>query len=836
MSATAAPSSISPNITDGEMRVTKRNGELEEVAFDKILRRIKTIGQEADISSINYSALCIKVIDQIYDTIPTTKLDELMAEQCASLSAKHPDYGVLAARLIISNHHRNTTASFYETMRQLYTPQSTQSETSSTETPPTETPITQNKSPVVLSTTFWEDVDHNKDALDAMIDHTRDYLFDYFGFKTMEKTYLLKSPQTQAPIERPQHLFMRVAVSIHGRNLEKIQETYYYMSHKYFTHATPTLFNAGTPNPQLSSCFLLTMEDDSIDGIYNTLKSAAQISKHAGGIGLSITNIRANGSYIRGNNGTSNGIVPMLRVFNETARYVNQGNRRPGSIAVYLEPWHADIFEFLEMKKNQGDENAKARDLFYGLWIPDLFMERVRDDADWSLFCPHDTPELCDTHSDEFRQHYIRYETAPKSNNKARQVVKARSLWLKMLQAQMETGTPYFLYKDACNRKSNQKNLGTIRCSNLCTEIVEYSSAEETAVCNLASISLSKLVDPETKQFDYETLHKITKIVTVNLNRIIDINFYPTPQTRRSNMRHRPIGIGVQGLADAFVLMDVAFHSDEAREINRLIFETMYHASLEMSHQLAQERKTFSHATNNPYAGAYSSFEGSPASQGLLQFDLWEQENKTSNRYDWQIIKNNIQKDGLYNSLLLAPMPTASTSQLLGNNECFEPFTSNLYVRRTLAGEFVMINKHLVKELIALGQWSPQIKNSIIEHRGSIQHLTQLPEHTRNKYKIVWEIPAKHLIDMAADRGPFICQSQSMNIWSDVPTYNKLGSMHFYAWQKGLKTGIYYLRRKPAHTAQQFTIEPTQKETQQDQDQDRDRDHEEEEICEMCSA
>ena len=810
---------------DDEMRVVKRNGNLEEVAFDKILQRIKKIGHECDIkTSINYSALSIKVIDQLYDCIPTSKLDELMAEQCASMSATHPDYAVLAARITISNHHKNTLPSFHETMSKLF---HNKDKFDATLTAP------------IISAALWETVQGNEKELEACIDYSRDYLMDYFGFKTMEKSYLFKINGTV--VERPQHMWMRVSIGIHGDDMERVKETYYYLSNKYFTHATPTLFNAGTSNPQLSSCFLVTMEEDSIDGIYDTLKDCAKISKYSGGIGLSISNIRSNGSLIKGNNGSSNGIVPMLRVFNETARYVNQGNRRPGSIAVYLEPWHADVFEFLDMKKNQGDENAKARDLFYALWISDLFMERVVANESWSLFCPNDCPGLVEAHSDAFRELYIQYE----KEGRAKRTVEARTLWLKMLESQMETGTPYFLYKDACNAKSNQQNLGTIRSSNLCCEIVEYSDKNETAVCNLASIALPAFVNAETKAFDYEALHKMVKIITLNLNRIIDVNFYPTEKTRRSNMRHRPIGIGVQGLADVFILMNLAFHSEAAAAVNRLIFETMYHAALEKSCEIAmeiekKERKNptlWSPPESNPqdldYYGAYETFAGSPASKGQLQFDLWESGKKLcSSRYNWTKLKKSITKHGLRNSLLIAPMPTASTSQLLGYNECFEPFTSNIYVRRTLAGEFVMVNKYLIRELIDLGVWDEKVKNSIIEHRGSVQHLLNLPEHVRNKYKIVWEIPSKHIIDMAADRGAFICQSQSMNLWLKDPTFRTLGSMHIYAWKKGLKTGIYYLRRKAAHSAQQFTIEPDATASANANAVG----EEQEEICKMCSA
>lgn len=1180
------------------MRVTKRNGDLEEIAFDKILTRIKKLGQEASIQ-INYQQLVMKVIDQLYDTISTTKIDELAAEQCASLSTLNPDYGTLAGRIIVSNHQKNTSNKFSEVMESLYMFIDFHGE----------------NYPLV-SEQLWSFVNKYKTEIDNAIDYNRDYLIDYFGFKTLERAYLFKKNNTI--IERPQHMWMRVAIGIHGdlndeNALELVKETYNLMSQKYFTHATPTLFNSGTPRPQLSSCYLIGMEEDSIEGIYNTLKDCALISKYSGGIGLHIHNIRAKNSHIKGTNGKTDGLVPMLRVFNNTARYVNQcftpdtwvyskrgpvqmenittndelitndgsfkkvneiiinqvdkdileiritnsmfpvrvtkehelyliknqyktlnynviknrleqeiikpdyfaasdlnendlvgfplptfeqdnnvdnldyykfygmmlgdghicindndsendkesgitlgvdtksdlieftkkylmekdikfwenhknkcvsikwsnynnttlglsrenlydnnndnnkqihndflhlpkqkimkiiegllrtdgsnlkelyfyntsktlimqlrylllrlgiltsGNiqnnigkshvtcygdtitnkkisyclripkhnvlreilnftdgqgqyfkyfewngflwgriknitnvhykgsvydfnmidnhnyltdmglvhnsgKRNGSFAIYLEPWHADIFDFLEMRKNHGDEEMKARDLFYALWISDLFMERVKEkNGKWSLFCPHECPGLSDVYGEDFKNLYEKYEV----EGKARKSVNARDLWFAILDAQMETGTPYLLYKDACNIKSNQKNIGTIKSSNLCTEILEYSDDKETAVCNLASIGLPSFVNLETKQFNYDKLHQVTKVITNNLNKVIDINFYPTEKTKRSNFKHRPIGIGVQGLADTFVLMDIPFHSEEARHVNKLIFETIYHASLEKSNEIAIERTQllqsllkgprnrlldvineheYSTLTrdNQELLGAYSSFEGSPASQGILQFDMWSA--TPSDRYDWTKLKETIKSYGLRNSLLVAPMPTASTSQILGYNECFEPFTSNLYSRRTLAGEFVVVNKYLMRELIELGHWNEQIKNNIILNKGSIQQLTILPEHIRNKYKIVWEIPMKHVIDMAADRGPFICQSQSLNLWMEDPVYNKLTSMHFYAWEKGLKTGIYYLRRKAKHQAQQFTIEPDAKECANE---------EEEEVCEMCSA
>jgi ribonucleotide reductase alpha subunit len=1173
---------------NNEMRVTKRNGHLEDISFDKILKRIKNLGHEANIH-INYSSLAMKVIDQLFDKISTTKIDELAAEQCASLSTQHPDYATLAARIVVSNHHKNTEESFSTVMKQLYEFKN----------------VHNNHTPLV-SEKLWNFVDQHKVTIDSMIDHKRDYLIDYFGFKTLERAYLFRI--NNIIVERPQHMWMRVAVGIHGdlnRNhdecLRLIKETYDLMSLKYFTHATPTLFNAGTPRPQLSSCYLIAMESDSIDGIFNTLKECAQISKWAGGIGLHIHNVRAKGSHIQGTNGTSNGIVPMLRVFNNTARYVDQcvhpetiiyttqgpiqiqncsfgetsifnlkgetevienvlehpyegeiynietmhcidnlkitpehpifvlrnqkkgtnydvilnrlnknisefewveaksltdedmivyripeyqkdynniseddcymygillgdgcmnnddqngyislhthnkkhiidfctqyfeskyveykisenenttrirwnksinmpfrysdiydnnkekhihykwlnlpidkskyilkglidtdgcihkelvfdntsrnliesvrffalkmgiltsgyirdrigeshetergvitnkkisyclrlpktkemcellgldyddsqffkffrynnylmsriknitvenysgtlydlqmkeehnymlhnglvhngGGKRNGSFAIYLEPWHPDIFDFLELRKNHGDEELKARDLFYALWISDLFMERVKEkNGKWSFFCPHECPGLSDVYGDDFKTLYEKYE----SEGKAKKTIEARELWFAILDAQMETGTPYLVYKDSCNKKSNQKNLGTIKSSNLCSEIIEYSDDKETAVCNLASIGLPTFVDEVTKKFDYEKLHSVTKVVTNNLNRVIDINYYPTEKTRRSNLLHRPIGIGVQGLADTFILMDIPFHSEEAKEVNKLIFETIYHASLEKSNELAIERKNAIKITNDfkplmyyeteftngtkhgllpEHRGAYQSFEGSPASKGILQFDMWNVK-PTPDRYDWDILKQSIVDHGMRNSLLVAPMPTASTSQILGFNECFEPLTSNLYSRRTLAGEFVVTNKYLMKELIGLGLWNEQVKNNIVANRGSIQQLTILPEHIRNKYKIVWEIPMRHVIDMAADRGAFICQSQSLNLWMEDPVYNKLTSMHFYSWEKGLKTGIYYLRRKAKHQAQQFTIEPEVKKVE-----------EQEEICEMCSA
>ena len=802
---------------DDDMMVIKRNGESEVISFDKILRRIRKLGKEANIVQkssnsgaigINYTSLAMKVIEQLYNNIHTTKIDELAAEHCAAMSSSHIDYGTLAGRIVVSNHQKNTDSSFYATTYNIY------NELMDNETGES-----------LLNSEYFGIVAQYRDEFDGMIDHNRDYLIDYFGFKTLERSYLLRIEDKV--VERPQHLWMRVAVAIHGDNLAKVQETYNLMSNKYFTHATPTLFNAGTRHQQMSSCYLLAMEEDSLDGIFNTLHDCARISKWSGGIGLHIHNIRSNGSMIKGTNGRSGGIMPMLKVFNDTARFINQGGKRNGSFAIYLEPWHADIETFLDMKKNHGDEEMRARDLFYGLWVPDLFMEKVKLGKDWCLFCPNTCPGLSDLVGMSFKEKYEEYE----SKNMQFKKVNARDLWYRILDAQMETGTPYLLYKDACNQKSNQKNLGTIKSSNLCCEIIEFSDNKETAVCNLASIALPSFVNKDTHEFDYDKLHKVTQVVTENLNNIIDLNFYPTDKTVRSNDRHRPIGIGVQGLADTFVLLNVPFHSDEAKKINKQIFETMYHGSLTRSNEMAiYYKNNIDSEDDEPVlastAGAYSSFVGSPLSMGQFQFDMWGV--KPSERYDWTSLRESIVKYGTRNSLLIAPMPTASTSQIMGFNECFEPFTSNLYSRRTLAGEFVITNKYLMCELIDLGVWSEQIKNSIIVNKGSIQHLTQLPQHVRDKYKIAWEIPMRHVIDMAADRGAFICQSQSMNLWMEDPTYATLTSMHFHSWKQGLKTGIYYLRRKAKHQAQQFTIGP--------ESINKEKEKEDEEICEMCSA
>ena len=809
-----------------EMFVIKRNGERQEVSFDKILKRIKAVGKEAELTNVNYSALSLKVIDQLYNDIPTSKLDELTAEQCASMATTHYDYGKLASCISISNLQKNTSSSFFDVMKELYENQ-------------------------LLCKNTWATIQQNREAIESIIDYKRDYLIDYFGFKTLERAYLTKVNGVVK--ERPQHMWMRVSLGIHWNNINYALETYEHMSHLVFTHATPTLFNAGTLRPQLSSCFLLTMESDSIEGIYDTLKDCAMISKWAGGIGLDINKIRCEGSHIKGTNGSSNGIVPMLRVFNSTARYVDQGGgKRQGSFAIYIEPHHGDIEHFLELRKNHGDEELKARDLFYGLWISDHFMRCVEQDKEWYLFCPNVAPGLSDVYGDEYVKLFEKYVEEKKWMKK----MKARDLWFQIMDSQMETGTPYLLYKDACNQKSNQRNLGIIKSSNLCTEIIEYTSPEESAVCNLASIALSQFVKDD-KSFDYDKLHKVAKIVTNNLNRVIDVNFYPTEKTHRSNMLHRPIGIGVQGLADAFFKMDVAFHSDEAKTINKMIFETIYHAAVERSNELAMERAvgmriirraldndyiTFTDYDNkccaelknlrgpamdkvlsqtikqlNPiwyetsnlsedHLGAYASFTNSPMSRGEFQYDAWGV--IPSDRYNWNELRESVIKYGVRNSLLIAPMPTASTSQILGNNEAFEPMTSNIYSRRTNAGEFTVINKYLMRELIDMGLWNEDLKNNIIRNRGSVQQIEGLSDHFKEKYKIVWEIPMKHVIDMAADRGAFICQSQSLNLWLEDPNYNSLTSMHFYSWKKGLKTGIYYLRRKPKHQVQQFTIEP----------------------------
>ena len=849
--------------------VIKRNGNKEKISIDKIERRISKL---SDGLTINLSRVTREVASQMYDGMKTYELDELSAQICASLCTEHPDYGTLASRIIVSNHHKNTSPSFSEVIRNLYENKN----------------IHGNPAPLI-SKELFEIVMENCEKLNSSIDYERDYNFDYFGFKTLEKSYLMRiknyNPESTKEeklnlkgkiVERPQHLLMRVAIGIHGSDIKLALETYDLMSQKYFIHATPTLFNAGTPRPQLSSCFLLAMKEDSINGIYSTLRDCALISKWAGGIGLHIHNIRAKNSIINGTNGISNGIVPMLRVFNNTARYVDQGGgKRNGSIAIYLEPWHADVQDFLLLRKNHGNEEERARDLFYAMWVSDLFMERVKANGDWSLFCPDECPGLPDCYGDEFKELYEKYER----EGRAKKTIKAQELWIQILESQIETGTPYICYKDACNKKSNQKNLGTIKSSNLCTEIIEYSNSEEFAVCNLASIGLSKyvvqkpvkeatiyskencnyckkalkylndnnipyeekkvnkeevedfkkemmekwnvevktfpqiimdgvyvgghdeLMKRQDKEFDWDSLLKVSRIVTRNLDKVIDVNFYPVPETKRSNMRHRPIGIGVQGLADVFAMMKLPFDSPEAAALNSRIFETIYFGALTESNQLATEK------------GTYETYEGSPVSQGILQFDMWD-EKPDKMHYDWDLLREKIKEKGIRNSLLMAPMPTASTSQILGNNECFEPFTSNIYLRRTLAGEFVVVNRHLIRECIQLGIWNNDIKNKIIANSGSVQDIPEIPDFMKPIYKTAWELKNKVLINMAADRGKFICQSQSLNLFMEAPNFNNLSAMHLYSWKKGLKTGMYYLRTRPVTKAQQFTIEPTKKDSQ----------------------
>jgi ribonucleoside-diphosphate reductase alpha subunit len=757
-----------------EMHVVKRDGRKQPVKFDKITARIKKLAYGLD-PMVDIIEVAQKVCAGVYNGVTTSELDDLAAETAAYMSTKHHDYSLLASRIAISNLHKNTLKSFSKTIDILYR---------------YESPKTKAPAPLIAEDVYSIVMQHASILDDAII-YDRDFSYDYFGFKTLERSYLLRVDGKV--VERPQHMLMRVAVGIHKDDLEAVLETYDYMSRKYFTHASPTLFNAGTPRPQLSSCFLLTMTEDSIEGIYDTLKRCAVISKSAGGIGLAVHDIRATKSYIRGTNGTSNGIVPMLRVFNDTARYVDQGGgKRKGAFAIYLEPWHADIFEFLDLRKNHGKEENRARDLFYGLWVPDLFMKRVERDEKWSLFCPNEAPGLADCWGEAFEQLYEKYE----KENRARQVLDARKLWFAILEAQIETGNPYMLYKDHCNRKSNQQNLGTIRCSNLCTEIVQYTSPEEVAVCNLASIALNRFVQFDSQDnayFDFEQLERVTKIVARNLNKIIDINYYPVPQAKTSNLRHRPIGIGIQGLADTFILMRFPFESDEARRLNQQIAETMYYAALSTSLELAQRD------------GPYSTFQGSPLSKGLFQFDLWQV--TPSDRYDWKALGQAIQSCGVRNSLLIAPMPTASTSQILGNNECFEPYTSNIYTRRVLAGEFTVVNQHLVRDLQRLGLWNNDMKNKIIAHNGSVLHIPEIPRQVRELYKTVWECSQKRLLDMAADRGAFIDQSQSLNVYIASPNIGKLSSMHFHGWKIGLKTGMYYLRTRPAAEAIKFTVD-----------------------------
>ncbi|MFA6058351.1 MAG: ribonucleoside-diphosphate reductase subunit alpha [Taibaiella sp.] len=753
------------------MFVIKRSGKPEAVHFDKITSRIMKLSYGLQVNSDDIIEIAKKVIMGIYNNVTTTELDNLAAETSASFTTQHPDFAVLAARIAVSNLHKNTEKSFSAVADILYHYID---------------PKTQEKAPL-YSDEVYEIVKANADRIDSAIIYERDYHFDYFGFKTLERSYLLR---TEGKItERPQHMFMRVAIGIHKNDIDAAIETYNLMSEKWFVHATPTLFNAGTPKAQMSSCFLLSMKEDSIDGIFETLKRCAVISQSAGGIGLNIHNIRATGSYIKGTNGVSNGIIPMLRVFNDTARYVDQGGgKRKGAFAIYLETWHADIFDFLDLRKNHGKEEMRARDLFPALWVSDLFMKRVEENGNWSLFCPHEAKGLEELYGDAFETQYVQYE----QEGKARKTIPARELWNAILEAQIETGTPYILYKDAANEKSNQKNLGTIKCSNLCTEIIEYTAPDEVAVCNLASISLPRFV-VDGKKFDFQKLYEISKIVTRNLNKVIDGNYYPLPEAENSNKRHRPIGVGVQGLADAFMLLRLPFESEEAALLNRDIFETIYFGAMEASMELAKEN------------GAYETFKGSPLSEGKFQFDLW---NVTpTDRWDWEQLRKDVVQFGVRNSLLLAPMPTASTSQILGNNECFEPYTSNVYNRRVLSGEFAVVNKHLLKDLIGLGLWNDNLKNRLISENGSVQNIAEVPQEMKEIYKTVWEIKQRSIIDMAADRGAYICQSQSLNLFVDQPNFAKLTSMHFHAWRKGLKTGMYYLRTKAAADAIKFTVD-----------------------------
>ena len=784
------------------MRVIKRNGEMEDVSFDKVLNRLKNLSDEL---TIDVSEIAQKVCSRIFDGVKTYELDELAAYLCSSMSIEHPDYSILASRIIVSNHHKNTSPSFSETIQTLYNN------------------VDNHNNPIPLvSDELYNIVMKNKEKLNTHIDYQRDYLFDYFGFKTLERAYLLRVDKKI--IERPQHMWMRVAIGIHGNDIKDVLQTYDLMSKKYFTHATPTLFNAGTNRPQLSSCFLCSINDDSVAGIFDSLKEIALISKYAGGIGMHIHQIRGKGSHIRGTNGTSNGIIPMLRVFNNTARYIDQAGKRLGSIAVYLETWHCDIESFLELKKNHGSEEDRCRDLFLALWISDLFMERVKSEGKWSLMCPDKCGGLSDVYGDEFKELYEKYE----SEGKYVKQINAQDLWFKILEAQIEQGVPYILYKDAANKKSNQKNLGTIKSSNLCAEVLIYSSPEETGVCNLASICLPTYV--ENGVFNFDKLHEITKVITKNLNKVIDRNFYPVEKARVSNLKHRPIGIGVQGLADVFILLRMPFESDMARQLNKDIFETIYHAAMEASMELSKKRhqiindmkninnkildeditnyvNEFEKNIPNPkYIGAYSSFEGSPISQGLFQFDLWN--TVQSSRYDWNKLRADIIDYGIRNSLLLSPMPTASTSQIMGFNESFEPFTNNIFQRKTLSGEFIIINKYLINDLISKGFWNKELKDTIILHEGSVQNIQEIDDELKAIYKTAWEIKQRHVIDMSADRGQYICQTQSLNIFMEEPDFQKLSSMHFYAHSKGLKTGTYYLRTRPKAKTQQFTIDP----------------------------
>lgn len=754
------------------MYVVKRDGRKESVKFDKITARIVKMCYGLD-PLVSPEAVAMKVIEGLFDGVSTTELDNLAAEVAAAKTIDHPDYALLASRIAVSNLHKETKKTFSEVMHDMYHYVDNKT----------------NEPASLLADDVYQIIMDNKEVLDSSIIYDRDFRYDYFGFKTLTRSYLMRL--YGKIVERPQQMLMRVAIGIHKEDIQSAIKTYNLMSEGWFTHATPTLFNSGTPKPQMSSCFLLTMKEDSISGIYDTLKSCAQISQSAGGIGLSIHDIRATGSYIKGTNGASNGIVPMLRVFNDTARYVDQGGgKRKGSFAIYIEPWHADVFDFLDLKKNHGKEEQRARDLFYALWIPDLFMKRVKENGEWTLMCPHECPGLSDSHSAEFEALYTKYE----QEGKGRKTIKAQDLWFKILESQIETGTPYMLYKDAANSKSNQQNLGTIKSSNLCTEIIEYTAPDEVAVCNLASLALPKFVTEEGT-FDHDKLFEVTYQATLNLNRIIDNNFYPVEEARNSNMRHRPIGLGVQGLADAFIMLGFPFESEEARALNREVFETIYFASMTASKDLAK------------VDGPYQTIKGSPVSKGIFQFDMWGV--TPTNRWEWDLLKDEVKKHGVRNSLLLAPMPTASTAQILGNNECFEPYTSNIYTRRVLSGEFIIVNKHLLKDLVREGLWNKDMRQKIMAANGSIQNIQDIPQRLKDLYKTAWEISQKAIIEQAADRGAYICQSQSLNIFMENANFGKLTSMHFYGWEKGLKTGMYYLRTKAATDAIKFTVDKT---------------------------
>lgn len=777
--------------------VINRNGKRIPVSFDKILKRLSTIAVGKKLN-VNITNLVSDIIARMYPNIKTSDIDTIAADECIQLSMQHPDYGVLAAHLVISSHHRNTSDTFSRVMRTLYTNKG----------------VDGNDSPLIAKDVY-EVVKKNATALNELCDYERDYDYDYFGFKTMYTRYLIRIGDQV--VERPQHMLLRVALGIHGSDLGNVINTYNMLSRRLYIHATPTLYNSGTPKNQLASCFLLAMNDDSIAGIFKTLTDCASISKYAGGIGLHISNIRATGSYIAGTNGQSNGLVPMLRVFNETARYVDQGGgKRNGSFAIYIEPWHADIMAFLELRKNHGDDNMKARDLFYALWVPDLFMERVQKQENWTLMCPNQCPGLTNVYGDDFRTLYTKYEAEGRGKT-----ISARSLWIAIVTAQIETGMPYMLYKDAANLKSNQKNIGTIRSSNLCAEIIQYSDPHETAVCNLASIALPMFVRTTDtfSIYDYDALHATVKQVVFNMNRVIDATMYPVPETRTSNYRHRPIGVGVQGLADVFIALRLPFESEGAMQTNRDIFETIYHAALEMSAELAETE------------GPYETFAGSPASQGILQYHMWNIRDDQLPRYDWGALRTKIMRTGLRNSLLTAIMPTASTSQIMGFNECVEPFTNNLYSRTTLSGNFRVVNKAMVNDLLRLGLWTSEMKNRIIQNNGSIQSFTEIPADIRELYKTVWEMDMQNLIQMSADRGAFICQSQSLNLWIEDPTFRQMTKLHFDGWKTGLKTGMYYLRRKAKAKAQQFTIDPLLARTVETP-----ADEPEHEVCEMCSA